>query len=345
MLVSDLNYDLPEELIAQHPLEERDASRMMILDRHLGSICDSQFAEFPALLRENDVIVINNTRVFPARLFGRRMPSGAAVELFLIRQQDEGVWETLARPARRLSLGSHISFDDERLKAEVVGAFADGRRVVRFSCSDPLEDILEKLGQTPLPPYIKRKNEPSEEDRERYQTIYARHKGAIAAPTAGLHFTQSVMNEAAVRGVQIVEITLHVGYGTFQPIRVDDLEDHEVAPEHCELTLEAARDLNDARESHRRIIAIGTTTTRALESSINHKGRFVPGSRMAGLTIKPGYEFRAVDALLTNFHLPGSSLLALVAAFAGVDQVISAYRRAVESRYRFYSYGDCMLII
>jgi S-adenosylmethionine:tRNA ribosyltransferase-isomerase len=345
MLVSDLNYDLPYELIAQHPLDERDASRMMIVDRHSGSICNSQFVEFPARLRENDVIVINNTRVFPARLYGRRMPSGAAVEIFLIRQQSKDVWETLARPARRLRVGSHISFEDDRLSAEVTEAFADGRRTVRFSCNEPLEDTLEELGQTPLPPYIKRENEPSDADRERYQTIYARHRGAIAAPTAGLHFTQSVMNDLAARNVEIIEITLHVGYGTFQSIRVEHLDDHEVAPERFELTVEAARQLNDAREARRRVIAIGTTTTRALESSMNNEGRFVPGSRMAELTIKPGYRFRAVDALLTNFHLPGSSLLALVVAFAGLEQVMSAYRHAVESRYRFYSYGDCMLII
>lgn len=345
MLVSDLNYELPEELIAQHPLEKRDASRMMILDRFARSFVDSDFVEFATQVSEKDVVVINNTRVFPARLYGKRDPSGARVELFLIREQEDKVWETLARPARRLSVGSRINFADGRLHAEVLEAFSDGRRTVRFICDDPFDTILEEVGQTPLPPYIKRDKKPSSKDRERYQTIYARHRGAIAAPTAGLHFTPGIIAALKERGVEIVEITLHVGYGTFQPVRVRDLAEHKVDSERYEISNEAARQLSDAREAHRRIIAIGTTTTRALESSVNDVGKIIAGSRMADLTITPGYRFRVVDALVTNFHLPQSSLLALVAAFAGRDLIRSAYNHAVNLRYRFYSYGDCMLII
>lgn len=345
MLLSDLDYELPEELIAQHPLEKRDASRMMILDRSAQSICDSRFTEFSTHVSDQDVVVINNTRVVPARLFGKRDPSGARVELFLIGEREENVWETLARPARRLSVGSRINFGDGRLHAEVIEAYSDGRRTVRFVCDDPFDIILEELGQTPLPPYIKRDKKPSAKDRERYQTVYARHKGAIAAPTAGLHFTPSMFDEIRERGAKIVEITLHVGYGTFQPIRIDNLDDHRVAPESYEIGVEEARQLNHARNASQRIFAIGTTTTRALESSIDDSGRITAGSRMTDLTITPGYKFRAVDAMLTNFHLPHSSLLALVAAFAGHDLALIAYRHAVKSRYRFYSYGDCMLII
>lgn len=345
MLVSDLDYELPEALIAQHPLEKRDASRMMILDRSAKSVRDSRFAELSAYLGENDVLVINNTRVFPARLFGKRDPSGASVELFLTRERENKLWETLARPARRLPIGSRINFGNGRLHAEVIEALEDGRRTVRFECNVSFDSILEELGQTPLPPYIKRDTRPSTNDVERYQTIYARNKGAIAAPTAGLHFTPKVISELSRKGVGIVEVTLHVGYGTFEPVRVNDLKDHKVASESYEITTEGARALNNAREAGRRIIAVGTTTTRALESSIDDVGKIVAGSRMASLTITPGYKFRVVDALMTNFHLPQSSLLGLVAAFAGRNLVLGAYQEAINLRYRFYSYGDCMLIL
>ncbi|HEY0545883.1 MAG TPA: tRNA preQ1(34) S-adenosylmethionine ribosyltransferase-isomerase QueA [Pyrinomonadaceae bacterium] len=347
MLISEFDYELPEELIAQHPLERRDASRMLVLNRPAREFHDSRFAEFPAHVRAGDVVVVNNTRVFPARLHGRREPTGGRVELFLIREKEGGVWETLARPARRLSLGAKINFGDGRMQAEVTEESADGRRIVRFICKDgdSFEAALEELGQTPLPPYIKRDEEDLSEDRERYQTVYASQRGAIAAPTAGLHFTPAVMDEIRERGARVAELTLHVGYGTFEPVRVNDLSQHRVAPEHYEIGAEAARHLNDARQSGGRIIAIGTTTTRALESAANEEGRIKEGAGVAALTITPGYSFKAVDALLTNFHLPRSSLLALVAAFAGRDFTLDAYRHAVEARYRFYSYGDCMLII
>ncbi|HKQ52461.1 MAG TPA: tRNA preQ1(34) S-adenosylmethionine ribosyltransferase-isomerase QueA [Pyrinomonadaceae bacterium] len=345
MLISDFDYELPDELIAQEPLAERDAARMLVVDRASGSRHDSRFAELPSYVRAGDAVVINNTRVFPARLVGRREPSGGRVELFLVRELEPLVWETLARPARRLNEGARVSFGDGRLWAEVVGLLTEGRRVVRFECAGKLEEAIEELGRTPLPPYIKRGEDALDEDRERYQTVYARERGAIAAPTAGLHFTPRVIEELRARGADLVEVTLHVGYGTFEPVREEDLSKHAVAPERSEISGEAARAVNAARARGGRIFAIGTTTTRALESFAGEAGRVTAGARPAQLTITPGYRFRAVDALLTNFHLPRSSLLVLVAAFAGRELTLAAYRHAVEARYRFYSYGDCMLII
>jgi S-adenosylmethionine:tRNA ribosyltransferase-isomerase len=345
MFLSDFDFELPEELIAQHPLAERDGARMLVLDREKQAWHDSRFAEVPSYVRAGDVVVINNTRVFPARLVGRREPTGGRVELFLVRELEPMVWETLARPARRLQQDASVSFGDGRLRARVVEILDDGRRAVRFECEASLEDALDALGQTPLPPYIKRDGESFDEDRERYQTVYARMRGAIAAPTAGLHFTPRVMDELKARGAEIVEITLHVGYGTFEPVRVEDLSEHAVAPEQYEISPEAASVINHALSGGRRIISVGTTTTRALESAVDEEGRVRVGKGMAQLTITPGYKFRVVDALLTNFHLPRSSLLVLVAAFAGHDLTLSAYAHAVKARYRFYSYGDCMLII
>ncbi|HEY0379401.1 MAG TPA: tRNA preQ1(34) S-adenosylmethionine ribosyltransferase-isomerase QueA [Pyrinomonadaceae bacterium] len=345
MLLSDFEYELPDELIAQQPLVERDAARMLVLDRAKGKWRDSRFAELPSYVGAGDVVVVNNTRVFPARLVGRREPSGGRVELFLVRELEPLVWEALAKPARRLHEGERVTFGGGRLGARVVGLMEEGRRVIRFECEGPLEEAIEELGRTPLPPYIKRGEGQRDEDRERYQTVYARERGAIAAPTAGLHFTPRVMRELRAGGANVVEVTLHVGYGTFEPVRTEDLGRHAVAPERCEIGAEAARVVNEARARGKRIIAIGTTTTRALESSVGEDGQVTAGARLAQLTITPGYRFRAVDALLTNFHLPRSSLLVLVAAFAGRALTLAAYRHAVEARYRFYSYGDCMLII
>ena len=347
MFISDFDYELPEELIAQHPLRERDGARMLVLERAQASWRDSQFAELPSYVRAGDILVVNNTRVFPARLVGRREPSGGRVELFLVREREPLVWETLVRPARRLQRGTHVIFGDGLLRAEVVETLDDGMRVVRFGCDGAFDDVIEELGQTPLPPYIKRDERGLEAaDRERYQTVYATERGAIAAPTAGLHFTPRVMNELKARGASLVEVTLHVGYGTFEPVRVDDLSQHVVAPEQYEISAGAAQAINEARTARgRRIIAIGTTTARALESSAGARGEVRAGKGLAKLTITPGYKFRVIDGLLTNFHLPRSSLLVLVSAFAGRDLALAAYRHAVEARYRFYSYGDCMLII
>jgi S-adenosylmethionine:tRNA ribosyltransferase-isomerase len=345
MFLSDFDYELPEELIAQHPLAARDGARMLVVEREGSNWHDSQFAELPSYVRAGDVLVINNTRVFPARLVGRREPTGGRVELFLVRELEPMVWETLARPARRLQTGARVSFGDGRLRAEVIELLDEGRRAVRFECDDSLEDAIEELGKTPLPPYIKREAESFDEDRERYQTVYASARGAIAAPTAGLHFTPHVLDELLARGAHLTEITLHVGYGTFEPVRVEDLSEHAVAPEQYEISEAAAKSVNEARARGNRIISIGTTTTRALESAVDAKGRVQAGAAQAQLTITPGYRFRVVDALLTNFHLPRSSLLVLVATFAGRDLALAAYAHAVEARYRFYSYGDCMLII
>ncbi|MGB7921703.1 MAG: tRNA preQ1(34) S-adenosylmethionine ribosyltransferase-isomerase QueA [Pyrinomonadaceae bacterium] len=346
MLISDFDYELPEELIAQHPLEQRDAARMLVLDRERQSWRDSRFAEMPSYVGAGDVVVVNNTRVFPARLVGTREPSGGRVELFMLREREAQVWEVLARPARRLQEGARVRFGDGRLRAEVVEILEGGRRAVRFEADAPFDDLLDETGQTPLPPYIKRPvAETLQDDRERYQTVYARQRGAIAAPTAGLHFTPRVLDELRARGAIIVEITLHVGYGTFEPVRVHDLSEHTVEPERIEIGTEAAAIINEARARGRRVFAIGTTTTRALESVADESGQVRAGSRLAHLTITPGYRFRLVDALLTNFHLPRSSLLVLVATFAGREFALAAYRHAVKARYRFYSYGDCMLII
>jgi S-adenosylmethionine:tRNA ribosyltransferase-isomerase len=356
MLISDFDYELPEELIAQAPLAERDASRMLVLERARSAWRDSAFAQLPLELREGDQLVVNNTRVFPARLAGRREPSGGQVELFLIEERSPFVWDALARPARRLARGQQISFGDGRLRAEIIDAGDEGRRTVRFDCAGDFDALLEEFGQVPLPPYIKRAPVDGEtfaagtarraEDRERYQTIYAGRRGAIAAPTAGLHFTPRVLSALRARGVSVTEITLHVGYGTFAPVRVSDLGEHAVAAEHYEITPEAAHALDEARARGRRIVAVGTTTVRALESAADERTRrVVPGARSTALTITPGYEFKIVDALVTNFHLPRSSLLVLVAAFAGRELALAAYAHAVAARYRFYSYGDCMLIV
>ncbi len=351
MLISDFDYDLPEELIAQHPLARRDASRMLAVERARGAWRDGTFSEFPAELREGDALVVNNTRVFPARLLGRREPTGGRVELLLIRRLEEAggnVWETLARPARRLDAGARVAFGDGRLRAEVVNAPGAGpERVVRFEAEGDFDALVEEFGQMPLPPYIKREGDDlasRAEDRERYQTVYAGRRGAIAAPTAGLHFTPRVLESLRARGVSVAEVTLHVGYGTFAPVRADDLKDHRVAAEHFEISEDAAQTINETRAGGGRVVAVGTTTVRALESAADAGGRIRAGRGETGLTITPGYEFRAVDALLTNFHLPRSSLLVLVAAFAGRDLVLAAYRHAVRTRYRFYSYGDCMFI-
>ncbi len=367
MHISDFDFELPDELIAQHPLERRDASRMLVVDRAEGAWRDASFAEFPTQLREGDVVVVNNTRVFPARLVGRREPTGGRVELLLVRRRVEfecevwedlegpplrpegEVWEVLAKPARRLEAGARVTFGDGRLSAETVGATEDGAgRVVRFHAEGDFDALLEEFGRMPLPPYIKRETEDlvaAEEDRERYQTVYAHEPGAIAAPTAGLHFTPQVFEELRARGVRTAEVTLHVGYGTFAPVRADDLSEHHVAAEWLEVSHGAAEEINRAREGGGRVVAVGTTTVRALESAADEGGRVGALVGRTGLTITPGYRFRAVDAMLTNFHLPRSSLLVLVSTFAGRELVLDAYRHAVAARYRFYSYGDCMLIV
>lgn len=340
--MSDFDYDLPRELIAQEPLARRDASRMLIVDRRSGSFQDSTFLDLTSFLKPDDVIVLNNTKVFPARLFGKS-ETGANIEIFLIRETRNNVWEALARPGRRLRIGKTINFG-AKLTARTLEKTEDGKVLIRFETGDNLYEILDEIGKTPLPPYIKRENIRIDTDRERYQTVFARKRGAIAAPTAGLHFTPGVLDSIRQLGVTIAEITLHVGYGTFEPVRVVDLVNHRVSPESYEIDQKAAEILNRARTDSRRIVAIGTTTTRALENTISRFGNFTAGIYSADLTITPGYRFKAVNALLTNFHLPKSSLLVLTSVFGGHELIMKAYRHAVEARYRFYSYGDCMFI-
>lgn len=342
MLISEFDYELPAELIAQEPLEERAGSRMLVVDRAVGSFTDSHFVELPKLLREGDVLVLNNTRVFPARLFGRS-ETGANVEIFLVKKNENDLWEALARPARRLRAGKRIVFG-ERLSVEIVEKTEDGRVLVRFEADGELFEVLDEVGKTPLPPYIKRETEAIDTDRERYQTVFAKKSGAIAAPTAGLHFTPEILKAIKDIGVTIPEITLHVGYGTFEPVRVDDLSGHTVSAEAYEISAYTAETLTAAKTDGRRIVAIGTTTTRALETTMAKFDRFAAGSHTADLTITPGYKFRAIDALLTNFHLPKSSLLVLTSTFGGHELIMEAYKHAVAAKYRFYSYGDCMLI-
>ena len=344
MQLSDFDYELPDELIAQEPLPERDASRMLVVNRETQTWIDATFRSFPDYVKANDVVVVNNTRVFPARLLGQRDPTGGRVEVLLAREIEAGVWEALVRPGHRLKAGARIRFGDE-LRGQVVDdASEHGFRQLRFEGDLPIDQLIDKLGQTPLPPYIKRPSGSSTEDRVRYQTVFAQVRGAIAAPTAGLHFTQEVIAAIRERGASVAEVTLHVGYGTFEPVRLSDINDHQVSSEFFEISSASADAINQARGQGGRVIAVGTTTTRALESS-GHDGKIEAQSGQTNLTITPGFKFRVVDAMLTNFHLPQSSLLLLVSAFAGYDLTMRAYLFAVANRYRFYSYGDCMLVV
>jgi S-adenosylmethionine:tRNA ribosyltransferase-isomerase len=343
MLISEFDFDLPDDLIAQEPLEERSASCMLVVDRTAKTFADSRFFDLPMLLNKGDILVLNNTRVFPARLFGTS-ETGSKIEIFLVRAVEGEIWEALARPGRRLRIGKNISFGD-MLSAEIVEKAVDGKVLVRFSAIGDINEILEKIGKTPLPPYIRREAAGIDADRDRYQTVFSKNRGAIAAPTAGLHFTPEVLDTIIQRGIEIVEITLHVGYGTFEPVRSSELDEHTVTAERYEISEEAEAALNAAAAQGRRIVAVGTTTTRALESNLTDHPQFTRGAHLAGLTIRPGYKFKAVSALLTNFHLPLSSLLVLTSTFGGHKLIMDAYRHAVGARYRFYSYGDCMLIV
>jgi len=362
MNVSELDYDLPPERIAQRPLAERDASRMLLLDRATGAWEDRQFRELPDVLRGDELIVINNVRVLPARLFGRRagihaQPLGrrnpargeflkTAIEVLLVRQISADTWECLVRPGRKVTTGERIVFGEGELEARVEGRGKYGLRVLRFASKDGFHEALNRLGHIPLPPYIKRADEPL--DRERYQTVFARQGNAIAAPTAGLHFTPAILERLRARRIEIVEITLEVGLGTFEPVRTERIEDHPIHSEAYEIPEASAAAIVRAKSAKRPVLAVGTTVVRALEDSGAKncgKGALVAaGKAEASILLYPGKPFRVVDQLLTNFHLPRSSLLALVAAFAGQKNVLGAYRHAVESGYRFYSYGDSMFI-
>lgn len=348
MLVSDFDFDLPDELIAQEPPAERGGSRLMVVDRATGRIEHRMFSDLPLLLRAGDLLVVNDTRVFPARLLGRRLPGGGAAECFLVRETETpDTWIALVHPGQRLQEGSRMDFerDGRQLHAEVIGRHFHGRRTVRLWTDDgsAVRDTIDAIGHVPLPPYIKRGDAAA--DRERYQTVYARERGSIAAPTAGLHFTPAILDALRDRGVEQVSITLHVGYGTFQPIRVERIDEHEMEAEHYEVSGVAADALTRAKREQRRIIAVGTTSTRTLESlTVDTNGDVHPGRGQTALFIRPGHAFRLVSGLITNFHLPQSSLLMLVSALGGRDVVLAAYREAVANKYRFYSYGDAMFI-
>jgi S-adenosylmethionine:tRNA ribosyltransferase-isomerase len=346
----DFDFDLPSELIAQQPPHERGQSRLLVVDRASGAFADRHFRELPALLEPGDLLVVNDTRVFAARLLGKRLPGGGGAECLLVRPLDVispqcEIWEALVHPGQRLKEGSRLELGNgtATIHGEVLDRRFHGRRAIRlWTDGAPLQDAIDAAGHIPLPPYIKRPDTPA--DRERYQTVYAQARGSIAAPTAGLHFTPELLRELDERGVERTAITLHVGYGTFQPVRVDDIETHRMESEMFEVPPDAAAAINRALADNRRIIAVGTTTTRTLESLNLNQGRIEPASGTTNLFIFPGYDFRIVSGLITNFHLPKSSLLMLVSAFAGRDQVLAAYRHAVEERYRFYSYGDAMFL-
>ena len=344
MQISDFDYELPEELIAQHPLPARDASRLLIVNRPARSWQDSRFTALPDILSDKDVLVLNNTRVFPARLNGRRVSSGGAVELLLLREVEAGTWEALTRPGRRLKIGAEMEFDDGHLRAMVIASHENGLRTIKFESDQPFETLIDKIGEPPLPPYIRREAGAAQKDRDRYQTVYANQRGSIAAPTAGLHFTPTVLKAIQGRGVRVVELTLHVGYGTFEPVRVQNIFEHRVAAEWFSLSEDVADCINQAKRAGGRIVAVGTTTARALESAALADGLVKAQTGFAALTIFPGFRFQIVDALLTNFHLPKSSLLVLVCAFAGREFMLEVYGPAVAGRYRVYSYGDCMFI-
>ncbi|HEV2350271.1 MAG TPA: tRNA preQ1(34) S-adenosylmethionine ribosyltransferase-isomerase QueA [Terriglobia bacterium] len=361
MHLDEFEYTLPTELIAQQPLAERDASRLMLLGRVDGTMEDKSFRELPQILLPGDLLVFNNTKVIPARLLGRRRGTrsqligknnpavrdflSAEIELFLTRPEADGIWQGLVRPGRKVRTGEILEFGGGELVAEVVGRGGFGLRRVRLSArSGSVEEAIDRLGHVPLPPYIQRPDRTS--DRETYQTIYAKVRGAVAAPTAGLHFTESILSALHARRIETCEITLHVGLGTFQPVRTEIVEEHKMEAERFEISEQSALAINLALDEKRRIIAVGTTSVRTLEHvARKHGGRIVPGRGETSLYILPGFKFQIVSGLITNFHLPRSTLLMLVSAFAGRELVLSAYRHAVAQHYRFYSYGDCMLIV
>ena len=349
MDVRDFDFDLPPGLIAQEPAADRSSSRLLRVDRATGALAHHQFADLPELLSPGDLLVVNDTRVFPARLLGRRVPSGGAVECLLLRRCDEHHWEALVHPGQKLGPGAQLLFGSSpshTLRAEILERRFHGRRLIRLwtDSGAAVDDVVDEIGHVPLPPYIKRDDR--ESDRDRYQTIFAMRRGSIAAPTAGLHFTGPVRDALRARGVQVAAITLHVGYGTFQPLRTERVEDHRVEAEWYEVDAATAGAINAALDENRRVIAVGTTTTRTLESvAAANGGRLAAGAGQTDLFIYPGFRFQVIGGLLTNFHLPQSSLLMLVAAFAGTDRVLGAYRTAVAEKYRFYSYGDAMLVV
>ncbi len=333
-------YELPEELIAQYPLEKRDSSRLLYLNKDTGKITHSMFSKLPELLKKDDILVINKTKVIPARLLGKKS-TGINVEIFLLNQLEEDIWECLVKPGRRLKPSSKVIFSDT-FSAEIIDYAPDGARKVKFFHHDTFWNELEKIGKVPLPPYIKRNSE--ESDKNHYQTVYAKVKGSVAAPTAGLHFTKKIFEELNKKGIKILEVTLHVGLGTFRPVKTENILEHSMHKEYCEVSHETADIINQAKNDNKRIIAVGTTTTRTLESFAEN-GLLKSGSHFTDIFIYPGKKLQIIDGLITNFHMPESTLMMLVSAFAGYENIMNAYKIAVKEKYRFFSYGDAMLIL
>ncbi|MBM7623209.1 tRNA preQ1(34) S-adenosylmethionine ribosyltransferase-isomerase QueA [Sporohalobacter salinus] len=340
MKVSDFDYDLPEELIAQKPADPRDESQLMVLDRNTGRITEGIFKEIVNFIEPGDTIVLNNTEVIPARLYGKKEETGGKVEFLLLTETGLDTWEVLVKPGRKVKIGTRVVFGDNDLIAEVKGRTDFGGRVVEFEYDGVFAEVLDKLGEMPLPPYITKELE----KKEQYQTVYAQKRGAAAAPTAGLHFTEEVLDQLEDKGINIATITLHVGLGTFRPVRADKVEEHDMHAEYYEVTDKAAKTINQTKEVGGKVIAVGTTVTRTLETVGSEDGYVAADKGWTDIFIYPGYEFKVVDELLTNFHLPKSTLIMMISAFAGYDKVMSAYQQAIDKKYRFYSFGDAMLI-
>ncbi|MCI9425160.1 MAG: tRNA preQ1(34) S-adenosylmethionine ribosyltransferase-isomerase QueA [Flavonifractor sp.] len=340
MKTADFDFELPQELIAQTPLERRDASRLLVLDKETGARRHTHFYDLPSLLRPGDCLVLNDSRVLPARLIGRREPGGGAAEVLLLIDRGEKVWECLVRPGRRLKAGTRLSFGDGALTAQVLEVCENGNRLVRFQYEGIFLETLERLGKMPLPPYIKAELA----DPERYQTVYSRAVGSAAAPTAGLHFTKELLAQVEAMGVTVCYVTLHVGLGTFRPVKEEEITDHEMHAEYCMISAETAEAINATKRAGGRVICVGTTSCRTIESWAAEDGTLKESAGWTDIFIYPGYRFKALDGLITNFHLPESTLIMLVSALAGREHVLEAYREAVEQRYRFFSFGDAMFI-
>ena len=338
---SDFYFDLPQELIAQDPLADRSASRLLVLHRETGAVEHHTFKEITKFLRPGDCLVLNNTKVLPARLFGTKEDTGAAIEVLLLKRREQDVWETLVKPGKKARPGTKLSFGDGSLRAEVLEVVEEGNRLIRFFYEGIFEEVLDRLGEMPLPPYITHKLQ----DKNRYQTVYAKYEGSAAAPTAGLHFTEALLEQIREMGVEIAFVTLHVGLGTFRPVKVEDLSAHHMHSEYYEVTAETAEAINRTKEKGGRVICVGTTSCRTIESAAGEDGRVQSGCGNTEIFIYPGYRFQVLDCLITNFHLPESTLVMLVSALAGREQVLAAYQKAIEEKYRFFSFGDAMLIL
>nr|WP_296267859.1 tRNA preQ1(34) S-adenosylmethionine ribosyltransferase-isomerase QueA [uncultured Merdimonas sp.] len=336
----DFYYDLPEELIAQDPLKDRSSSRLLVLDKESGAVSHHVFREITDYLEEGDCLVINDTKVIPARLIGSKIGTNAKIEILLLKRKENNVWETLVKPGKKAKVGTKISFGEGLLVGEVIDVVEEGNRLIQFSYEGIFEEILDQLGQMPLPPYITHQLE----DKDRYNTVYAEHSGSAAAPTAGLHFTPELLEEIKKKGVDIARVTLHVGLGTFRPVKAEEITDHHMHSEFYQIEEEAAEKINQAKDTGHRVICVGTTSCRTIESAADENGRLKAQSGWTDIFIYPGYRFKILDCLITNFHLPESTLIMLVSALAGREHVLAAYKEAVEKRYRFFSFGDAMFI-